>query len=316
MLSRIAESVYWAARYFERAENTARIVLSHHNLLLDVPCETNYCWEALMAITGSSESYYEHYQNVSEQEVTDFLILDKKNYSSVITSLALARENLRTARAEFPRDAWECVNQLYWYSVDNAKRAEHKPFRYEYLRHIVNISQQFKGIISGTMSRDSAYNFMRLGNFIERSDMTTRVIDVRAVNLILSQKQELKPYNDIKWMSILKSLAAYQMYRRSINTRVAGTQVVNFLLKNDQFPRSVYRCLTEMLECLSYLKEPEEPQKKIEQVIQMVNGSDIPSLIEQGLHEFLDDIQKELAEIHSMISNKYFYVEADLVKSE
>jgi uncharacterized alpha-E superfamily protein len=313
MLSRIAESVYWAARYFERAENTARIVLMHHSLLLDVPCDTNYCWEPLMAITGSAEQFYQKHNKVSEQEVTDFLVLDKKNFSSVNMSLAMARENLRTARAEFPRDAWECVNQLYWYSVDKKHLASRQSCRYDYLRHIINTSQQFKGIISDTMSRDSAYNFMRLGNFIERADMTTRVIDVRAVNLLLSQKQELKPYEDIKWMNILKSLAAYQMYRQTMNSRVSGAAVLSFLLKNNQFPRSVHRCLYEISECLEFLKDPQQAQNKIDELSRLINKADISGLVHQGLHEFMDEIQKQLAEIHKIVSSSYFHVESELV---
>ena len=139
---------------------------------------------------------------------------------------------------------------LYAYARDNRNSGISRRGRYPYMRRIIDYCQLIAGKLSSTMSHDQTYDFIRMGRNMERSDMTARVIDVRASNLLPSLSEELKPFDDIQWKSVLDSLAGYQMYRRHVHVRIRGRAVLRFLLKEELFPRTVHYCLSEVEQCL------------------------------------------------------------------
>jgi len=309
LLSRVAETAYWMARYVERAENTARIVMVNTNLTLDVPRSITLGWEPVLSITGSAAEFLERYKEASERSVIKFLVSDQKNPGSLITSIHQARENMRSARSCFPREAWETLNDLYLYARDQMNAGLTRRGRHAYLTAIVGRCQQLTGLLSGTMSHDELYHFLRLGRNLERADMTTRVLDVRAGNLLPDQSDELQPFEDIQWMSVLKSLAAYQMYRRHAQLRVRGSDVLHYLLRDTGFPRSVSHCLGEVENCLrrfprnrSALLAVRKPQKVVSEINPV-------ALVQSGLHGFLDELQIHLGTIHERLACTYFECE-------
>ncbi|HYN76820.1 MAG TPA: alpha-E domain-containing protein, partial [Lamprocystis sp. (in: g-proteobacteria)] len=176
MLSRVAENIYWLGRYVERAENTARIVSVNANLLLDLPRGIAPGWAPLVYITGANAQFEEHYQDYSERHVVHFLLGDERNSGSTLYALGAARENCRTIRDFVPREAWESLNELYLYARDELARGTSKGGRHTYLKHIIQSAQGFNGLLSGTMLHDQGYEFLHLGRFLERADMTTRII--------------------------------------------------------------------------------------------------------------------------------------------
>ena len=256
MLSRVAENIYWMARYIERAENTARLIMVNTNLLLDLPKGLQPGWQPIIEILGTEEYFLQHYEEFNERSVLKFLIADPQSPSSILHSLRLARENARTIRDIIPREAWEQVNDLYLMAKGNATSGYSKKGRYDYLKHIVLGAQTITGLLAGTMLHDVGYDFLRMGRNLERAEMTTRIIDVRSANL-LEEHEGLTPFENIQWMSVLKSLTAYQMYRRNIQVRVRRKDVLKFLLKDKKFPRSFFHTLLEVKSCLQNLPRNE-----------------------------------------------------------
>jgi len=292
----------------ERAENTARIILVNNNLLLDMPRSIELGWEPLVAITGNADLFREHYDEPSERNVIRFLVSDVRNSNCIINSLAQARENLRTTRAILPRAVWETLNDLHAYASDNRTSGLSRRGRYAFMRRIIDYSQLLAGKLSSTMSHDQAYDFLRMGRNMERADMTTRVIDVRGSNLLPSITEELRPFDDIQWKSVLDSLAGYQMYRRHVHVRVRGREVLRFLLQDTGFPRAVHYCLAEVESCLRCLDSSESPLRALGMAQRVLGRVGIDEIVGEGLTDFLNEFQLVHSELNSQITASYFEV--------
>lgn len=309
LLSRVAETIYWMARYIERTENTARIIMVNANLLLDLPKGIAPGWEPILAITGSSDLFYEHYTETNERNVVKFLLSDVKNTGCMLSSLYQARECMRTVRAIVPAEAWEELNNLYYYANENKTRGLTRKSRYAFLQRVIRTCQLIMGNMSGSMSHDQTYQFVRIGRNIERADMTTRVIDVRAGNLLPQHAEDLKPFEDIQWKSVLDSLAAYQMYRRHVHLRVIGSSVLGFLLQDKELPRSVIHCLGEVESCLRELPLNESALRTLGRVQRLAANTDVSGLQNGELNDFINELQILLNNVHDQLRNSYFHVE-------
>ncbi len=314
LLSRVAETVYWMARYIERAESTARITLAHATLLLDFPRTQSCGWEPLLAITGSHEEFHQRYKEPTQRNMLRFLVSDANNSGSVMSSLARAREDMRTTRGIVPREAWEKLNDLHLYTKENASTGLTRRGPYDFLEYIVEHCQQITGILVGTMSHDPAYGFARMGRNLERCDMASRVLDVRSASLLPKRVEELRPFEDIQWVSVLKSLAAYQMYRRHVHVRVKGSAVLGYLLQDRDFPRAVHHCLVEVGDCLRDLPRNDAPLRVLGRAQRMVKEADVHALASEGLHDFIEELQSALAKLHEDVRLTYFSVEEPLVE--
>ncbi|MDY6942486.1 MAG: alpha-E domain-containing protein [Pseudomonadota bacterium] len=308
MLSRVASNMYWFARYLERAENTARIITVNANLVLDLPKDVTFGWEPLIAITGSRESFDALYKGMEERNVLRFMLSQKKTPGSLISSLINARENLRTTRDIVPREAWEHLNSLFFYAEEHANLGLSRRGRHEYLRTIIDNCQLITGLLAGTMSHDEAYEFIRLGRNLERADMTTRILDVRTEDLLEERPTEVTAYDRIQWMSVLKSLTAYQMYRRHVRTRVTAADVIRFLTQDTKFPRALLHCLGEMESCLKQLPANEDALRPVTRLQRLIQQADIKKMANDSaaLHHYMDDLQVKLADCHTHISSCYF----------
>ncbi len=309
ILSRVAETIYWIARYIERTENTARIIMVNANLLMDLPKGIAPGWEPILAITSSTDLFYEKYEELNERNVVKFMTIDKTNPGCILNSLEKARENLRTTRAIMPRGLWEVVNDLHYYAEENKAKGLSRKGRHEYLIHIIRSCQLATGTISSSMSHDLTYEFVRLGRNLERADNITRVADVRAGNLLPDVDEELKPFDDIQWKSILETLAAYQMYRRHINHRVKGTAVLAYLLQDKQFPRSFTHCLNELENCLKQLPENDAPLRTLGRLQRLVNETNVSDIRGTKLNQHMNELQIVLAQLHNQLTIAYFDVE-------
>jgi uncharacterized alpha-E superfamily protein len=263
MLSRVAERLYWLARYIERAENTARMVMSFNLVSLDMPKTVTLSWKGLVAVTGTDDIFDEHYQRDDERNCVKFLIADHYNPSSVFSSLKAARENVRTTRDLVPSEAWEIVNELYLFARDNMDAGIGKRGRYQFLSEIVQRCQTLTGLLAGCMSHDPAYDFIRLGRNLERADMTSRQIDVGAIRFLKKASDDPSPYDGLLWTSILRSQSGFQMYRQHVKRRINGTDVVRFLLQDIPFPRAVAHALRYVQEALERLPRNEVPLRLV-----------------------------------------------------
>ncbi|GJM12825.1 MAG: hypothetical protein DHS20C12_12280 [Pseudohongiella sp.] len=310
MLSRVAERIYWQARYLERAENTARLLSVFSTLLLDLPPGTKLSWRSLVEITGTDEAFDAKYKQANERNVMRFLLQDSA--SSLLSTLASTRENARTTREIMPLEAFEQINDLYHYAKDHAAASISGGSRHKFLEEIISNCHEISGLMAGSMSRGSAYSFVRLGRSLERADMATRIIDVGSGNLLpdmIKSKTPLEanePYENTLWMNILRSLTAYQMYRQHVKHRVNGEDVVRFLLQDDDFPRAATHVLTTITKVLKHLPNNEKTARQVAKTLRTLEKGNISKLLDSGLFQYIDDLQIEIAKIHTSIAETWF----------
>lgn len=307
MLSRVAENIYWMARNVERAENIARIAEVNHLLTLDSVIEQKQQWEPLISIFGDEKPYYEHYQTADEVSVLRYLFTDPKNYSSVYSCLCHARENARGVRDQISGEAWQQLNLLYLYckSVVESNQTPNQQFFDE----IKNGAHLFFGIVNDTMSHDESYRWINLGRFLERADKTTRVIDVKYFILLPEVTDVGTPLDVIQWMAVLKSVSAFHMYWR-VQPRIIPEQVVSFLLQNEQFPRSALYCVRRArMELMHMFGDTHPLIGKFHQLENDLKNNPMKLILGRGLHEFIDDVQIKLNNLHTEIYNQHFSLE-------
>jgi uncharacterized alpha-E superfamily protein len=306
VLARVVENVYWLSRYLERAENTARIIGVNTNLLLDLPGGIAPGWLPLVDISGNREEFDARGTRGDERDVVNFLIADKQNPGSICSSLAAARENARTLREILPTEAWELLNEFFAEFSRDVATGIAKRTRFEFLKRIVITLQTIEGMLDGTMNRNDAYTFMILGRNLERADMTSRIVDVRSAQLLPAETPELRPFESVQWMSVLKSLSGYQMYRLKMRTRVKRTDVLQFLLRDDQFPRSCQFCLSQLESSLMPLPRSDGVLEIVEGAARFIERAPLATLNQPGLHELIDKIQLHMSHVHTGIAQSYF----------
>jgi uncharacterized alpha-E superfamily protein len=220
-----------------------------------------------------------------------------------------ARENARTVREVLPMELWERINSLYLYIRDNADRARMgRGPRSELLQGVIGRRESIIGLLTGSMSEDVAYQFIKLGRNLERADMTTRIIDVNSAVRLPKDPTLASVAVERMWLSTLNALSALQMYRRHVGVHVRGNEVVNFLLKDPHFPRTVLHCLAEVEGCLSVLPEHKGAMKQVRQGWRRVEAMRLDDLKPTVLHEYLDQVQSDLGAVHDAVARQYFHL--------
>jgi uncharacterized alpha-E superfamily protein len=307
LLSRVAERLYWAARYLERAEGTARIVREHSNVIVDLPPAVTPAWDYLLGITGGREGFDKRYPVSDETSIVSFLVADVLNPHSIRSSIGLARENFRTCRDIFPAQAWNAVNDLYLAAGRGAADGVQRRHRSRFLEKVIAEHQRLLGILTTTMSRDEAYTMLRLGRHIERADMVTRVLDVQAGLLLGDRPERAELYDDVQWSSVLRSLSALQMYNRRSAMGDGAVEVIRFILGELSFPRSVAYCLAGVESSARGLPFSESVLGACRAALVELSSSDPKSLLDADeLHGKADRLQIAIGLISDRITGAYF----------
>ncbi|MGE4319561.1 MAG: alpha-E domain-containing protein [Deferribacterales bacterium] len=304
MLSKVANRVYWLARYMERAEDIAKLVNVYTNLMLDMPKGTDIVWYNLITIMGAEETFNEMYQDKTENSVMSFLISDAKNPCSLFGSLCFARENARTTRDILPTEAWEVVNELYLLVKKEKDNLDTRSKRYNFLTSIIKGCQRLEGMLVSGLSRNHTYNFLQIGRLLERADTTTRILD--AGSMILSAGQKMKGTEGIVWMNLLKTMNAYQMYRQSVRRRVASSDVIDFLLKDTQFPRAVEYCVDSVGYLASKLPNNDPVQVKTKAVKNLLESFSAKDSSMKNMHDLMDQVQICLYDVDAAVNDTWF----------
>jgi uncharacterized alpha-E superfamily protein len=307
MLSRVAERIYWAARYLERIENTVRLVGVYDKLMFDLPRNVGIGWYNLITINSADQAFNERYKNQDERNVVKFLLGDNTNTSSVASSLKFARENLRTTRDVVPAETWEMINELHLFVTENLQHGINRSQRFDFLDGVIKSCQQIQGLLTGTMPRDFVWYFMRLGRNIERADMTTRLLDagVRAQLQVLDD-QDLVNGHQIIWGNVLRSLGADQSYRRTIRASVQSKQVACYIIEDPAFPRTINYCLSSMTDSLERLPNNQDVLKVVHKVQKKIAKTVDYSDLGEPMKDLLNEIQLDIVSIHNSISQNWF----------
>lgn len=308
MLSRVAERLFWMARYLERAEDTARLVHAYNHLVMDIPKDSEPGWDILVRILESEPDFEARHRAYNEQNVMSFLLADRDNLGGVASSVRAARENVRTTRDVLPGEMWEHVNELYLYTQEYAEKSVGRRNRYQYLESVIARCQMITGIVTSTLPRGHAYRFIKLGRLLERADMTTRVIDVGAA-VLLSDERRLSAVDPLIWASLLKSLSALDTYQREIGPQVEAGLAVDFVLRENALPRSVKFCLNGIRSELLPLKNNSGPLKLVNTARRKLSSFDAQECSREELHIFIDQFQLILTNLYNSIDQTWLTTE-------
>jgi len=294
-------------RYLERTGNLARLVDVSASLLLDLPQRLSPGWRPLVTITGSEPLYAQSARDFSERAVVRFVVADPGNPASMLSSIARAREIARGVRDTLPREVWEQINELYLHVSEHAAEAAAKRTRYGFLGRVTADTQALTGMFEGVFSEGEALRFLTLGRNLERADMTSRILDVHAAAIMAGPAPEaLQPFETVLWMSVLRSLSAYQMYRLQTRERVHGTGVVRFLLADECFPRACVCCLRRIEEVLHHLPNSARLLRRVGRMRRAIDHTDFEALTQLQLHGFIDRLQRSLARVSEELTWVYF----------
>ncbi len=307
-LSSTAERSFWLGRYLERAESTARLVMVNGRLLYDLPKRLPLGWQQLIEITGNGGLFEEIYAEPNERNISRFLINDTRNSSSLLSSLGQARENVRTLRGIIPRHAVEYMNELYLFGRDALSEPLSRSRRARGLQGILQVVQRIEGFMSANMLHDAHWSFFRLGNYIERADMTSRIIEAGSDN-IFESVMDLEPYADIQWRSVLLALDAGQAYNTVVQEPIQQAAVIEFLVRNEQLPRSLAFSLNSARNSLRKLPRHDRVLRLLNRERRNLRTLDCEAADADAIRQFMDNLQMALADINSAIMSSYFQFE-------
>ncbi len=310
LLSRTAEHLYWLGRHTERIEWSARIVREHTRLLVDLPVDVESDWSTLLAITGDPIPTAPQNGRVpGEIAVINHLVASQDNPGSVVRTIVAARENLRVTRTVVPWAAWETLNSMHLAVRTLAPSSLARSARLELCDLIIESCRKITGIITDAMSRDQGYALYQIGRRMERSDMMARVLDVRAGGLLVGSGDatapaDRSPFEDVRWLGILRTADALQMYHRKKTASVDAERVLDFLIHDVEFPRSIARCALDIAEALDVLPIRREASLAHERLIHVLAQRPDTSNA-TTLHDRLDAITGALDDLHDAVCESY-----------
>lgn len=316
MLSRVADAIHWMSRYFERAENIARFVYVNEALTLDLPGDPGRQWRPLVAATGDDEAFLERYHRFDRASVMRFLLFDSDYTSSICSCLYLARENARSVREIISSDVWEQINRAYHF-INNARQQDESILGdpEAFLQGFKAACYRVHGSAQVTMTHDDAWHFMQLGRMLERADKTSRILDVKYFLLHPGPYQRLIKVSgaedDLQWAALLQSVSGLEMYRRR-HGLIKPERVLDFLLFEDQFPRSIRYCVMAAEQCLRRLDvfgspfPRNEPERVLGRLRAELEFAEVSEVLEIGLHSWVDGFQKKLNVAGNAIHESFF----------
>jgi uncharacterized alpha-E superfamily protein len=310
LLSRVAESVYWMARYIERADNVARFIDVNHNLTLDLPHGDHDQWQPIVDTTGDRATFLERYGQATQQSAMQFLAFDAENPNSIHSCVLAARENARSVRETISSEMWQQINTLYLLITSESRRATPSSLP-DFCHNVRMACHLFQGITDVTMSHNEAWHFMRLGRKLERADKTTRLLDVKYFILLPSVADVGTPYDDIQWTAVLKSVGGFEMYRKCFG-RISPDRIVEFLLLDGQFPRALRYCIGLADQSLHAITRTHRggfscaSEQRMGLLRSELDFTQVDTILAGGLHEFFDALQLKMNTIDECIRGDFF----------
>lgn len=329
MLSRVADAIYWASRYVERAENVARFIDVSLNLMLESSAHTESDWLSLVLTTGDQELFEKKYGRASAESVTQFLTFDEEYPNSILSSVSRARENARSVREIISREMWQELNEFYLMVLQTARPNVPPEDLIDFCARVKRAGIYFEGVTNATLSRGEAFHFAHLGRMLERADKSSRILDVKYFLLSptpssfagqfqsqsqsqLGQSQSQSSTSDeLGWTTLLNSTSALQMYRQIWHVTTPET-VARFLLLDRNFPRSILACVRGAQESLHSITGTalgsfeNESERLLGRLRSELDYAKIEEIMERGLHQYIDHLQTQLNDAGTALQSQFF----------
>jgi uncharacterized alpha-E superfamily protein len=318
MLCRTANELYWMARHIERAENTARLldVTYRMSLLPYESIEPGLAWAEPWAVplitSGLATDFYARFHELSAENVLRFMILEATNSSSIYSCLRSARESARAVRGAITSEMHEDLNSAW---------LEMRTYDYDLIQTIgVSVfldwvkmrSHLFRGVTFGTLLRDEAYHFNRLGTHIERADNTARILDVKYHTLLPSAADIGGAVDYYQWSALLRSVSGFESYRKIYSDVITPRRVAELLILRQDMPRSLHSCMNFIHETLEVLcdENTREVERASGELYARLHYGKTDDIIKFGLHEYLMEFLDRISVLGEEI-NRSFLVPTD-----
>ena len=313
MLSRVAESMYWMARYIERAEDLTRLLAVNFNALLETrPDEARQGWEPLVQMTGDEDLFHSLYAETTAQTVTEFLLWHPQNPNAVSTCVTRARENARSVREQVSSEMWEQLNRLY-FLVRDVNRASVLVNPSLFFSDVRNGSQSFQGITAATLTHNEPYHFVQLGLHLERADKTARILDAKYLSISSLEKDSSDSDTALQLIALLRSCSAFEPYRRTSRGVLTNQSVVEYLLLDQAFPRAVLNCISRSLLALNQiggesisLPKADHPLRTLGRIRADLEYMDIQEMLGEKMDPFLNALLERLNGVGVDVMRAYF----------
>lgn len=315
MLSRTADHLYWMARYTERAENLARMLEVNYRMsLLPQGAEiVEQGWTAILTIIGLLEAYKQRYETVTPQNAIAFLAFDRENSMSIYSCVRAARENARAVRGTLTSEIWETLNatwlEMRVASMRSTSDAEMGNF-FEWVKHRSHLT---RGVIQGTMLRDEAWHFTWIGTYLERSDSTARILDVK-YHLLLPRGEKAGGATDYyQWSALLHSVSAFEIYRRVYRDLITPRRVAELFVLRDDMPRSLHRCMSQVYTHLAAVRNAHsaETERRAGELQASLHFGRIDDIFALGLHEYLVQFIGRTRDLSERVSRDFLVSATD-----
>jgi uncharacterized alpha-E superfamily protein len=313
MLSRTADHLFWMARYTERAENTARMLdVNVQTALLPQSAEsTERGWRAMLGISELQEDFDKKYPKLTGRDVIDFMTRDPANPSSIVSCVASARENARAVRGTLTTEVWETHNTT-WLELQNQLRSprlksDPSPF-FEWVKYRSHLS---RGVTIGTMLKDEAFYFIRLGTHLERADNTARIIDVKFHGAADGKEGERAGQDAQRdfyyWAAILRSVSAFEIYRKVYRDVITPARVAELLMLRADMPRSLMGCMEEVVANLKQVCNDSSAgtERFAGRLHAQLKFASIEDILEEGLHDYLDRFLEDINVLGNRVSRDF-----------
>jgi len=304
MLSRRAKLLYWMSRYLERSNFTSRLLITTNELQLDLTLNDEISWKPLLTVVDLNKDYLKLNKKYSEQKVIDYFIYNKNNSSSIFNSLSRSKENSLVVRDILPEQSIIKLNELLIKFNKSINKKNSKKNNLKLLNSIILGSQNFMYSTDLEMQRNIDYQFLRLGRFLERTDMMIRILQSQ----VLRSKQHKKGYEylTLEWINILKSISAFQAYRQYSQQDISISDIINFFLKTDTFPRSINWNLNQIERATHRISKKNDLLKNIKEIKVGINKYKIKTDELDSFLFFLEKMLKKLDDLNDKIQKNYF----------
>jgi uncharacterized alpha-E superfamily protein len=310
MLSRTADSLYWLARFVERAENIARTLDVALRLeTLPSAYSDGSGWTSAIATAAATDAFFARHEEANRETVIQFLVESPTNPSSIRHCIEHARTNARAVRNAITTEMWEVINAAYLQLGQMKLRKGDANDIAKLISFIKETSLRFDGAAYRTMLRDDSYWFERLGLYIERADNTARLLDVK-YHVLLPESEPVGGGLDyFQWTSVLRAVSAQSSFHYHYRESVKPWLVADFLILRSEQPRSLVGCYRELLRNLEFLADRygwQGPAQRLARSrIARLENERIDELFQQGLHEFLTEFIADNNALGLEVSRQY-----------
>ena len=308
MLSRVADSLYWMSRYMERADGILRMLKINYASSQDDIQE--FSWKPVLKIfTFLNDEEAAALAN-NTRGVLQFMVTDKDNPNSVLNIVTQARENGRSVQDHITKEMWQCLNDFY-HTIRQEKLIDllQKEDPISVLDTLIKQGLLYFGTTDVTMARGEGNSFINIGKFLERAKQSADILDIKFSDLNYDLD---KPTDTTYWKYLLMSISGYELYLKTYRSGFSAKNVMEQIILNDNFPRSVIYSINQLHRYFERLKNEKniagfnQINFMIGKVKSKIKFTTTDAIINEGLHHFLTDIKVALYEIGNTLNQNYF----------